>query len=69
MYTVFLTTTTEGGTMTELLTNLTAIGDYALEQIPDIGTAITSTPVLALGLGFFLIGGAIGIFGRLLHRG
>lgn len=66
--TIFLAETT-GGTMTELLTTLKEIGSYALEQIPAIGTAITSTPVLALGLGFFLIGGAIGIFGRLLHRG
>lgn len=67
--TVFLTTTTEGGNMTTLLSTLGEIGTWALELIPDIGTAITSTPVLALGLGFFLIGGAIGIFGRLLHRG
>lgn len=70
MATVFLTTTTEGGaTMSELLTDLGSIGTWALNQIPSIGSAITDTPVLALGLGFFLIGGAIGIFGRLLHRG
>lgn len=66
---MFLTTTVEGGTMTELITNLKEVGVYALEQVPEIGTAITSTPVLILGLGFFLIGGAIGIFGRLIHRG
>lgn len=64
-----LTTTTTEVTMTELLTNVKEIGTYAIEQIPTIGNAIASTPVLALGLGFFLIGGAIGIFGRLLHRG
>lgn len=66
---MFLTQTVEGGTMTELITNLKEVGVYALEQVPEIGTAITSTPVLILGLGFFLIGGAIGIFGRLIHRG
>lgn len=66
---VILTATEGGTTMTELLTSLKEIGAYALEQVPDIGTAITSTPVLLLGLGFFLVGGAIGIFGRLIHRG
>lgn len=57
------------GTVDTLITDLTKIGGYALEQVPNIGDAITSTPVLVLGLGFFLIGGAIGIFGRLIHRG
>lgn len=60
---------TSTATVSSLISDLGAIGTYAMEQIPNIGNAIATTPVLALGLGFFLIGGAIGLFGRLLHRG
>lgn len=60
---------TEANAMETMITNLSKVGSHVLEQIPAIGSAITDTPVLALGLGFFLIGGVVGIFGRLLHRG
>lgn len=66
---VLLTSTGGTATMDSIITDLEKIGTYAIGIIPDIGNAITSTPVLALGLGFFLIGGAVGLFGRLLHRG
>ena len=54
--------------MTELLTMLTGAASSILGQIGTIGSTIVDTPVLALGLGFFFVGGVIGIFGRLLSR-
>lgn len=59
----------ETSAMGNLLTTIGEVSTWAMGQIPEIGEAIATTPVLALGLGFFLIGGAIGIFGRLLVRG
>lgn len=61
----------EGATttpMTALLTMLSGAASSILGQIGSIGSTIVETPVLALGLGFFFVGGVIGIFGRLLSR-
>lgn len=61
----------EGATttpMTALLTLLTGAASSILGQIGTVGSTIVETPVLALGLGFFFVGGVIGIFGRLLSR-
>lgn len=54
--------------MTALITMLTGAATSILGQIGSIGSAIADTPVLALGLCFFFVGGVIGIFGRLLSR-
>lgn len=53
-------------------TFLTMIGEVIadiLEYIPQISAAIIQSPILAVGLGFFFIGGVVGIFGRLISRG
>ncbi len=48
-----------------------SLGDVATgiwTQITKIATTITDTPLLLLTVGFLFVGGAIGIFGRLLSR-
>ncbi len=39
-----------------------------LTWVGDVATTITSTPILLLTTGFLVLGGAIGIFGRLLSK-
>lgn len=55
--------------MGTLLTSLGEVVTAILKYVGDICTTITSNPVLLLTMGILLIGGAIGIFGRLLSRG
>ena len=56
-------------TMTILLDDLTLVMDHVLETVGQICTIIVGQPVLLLTMGIMLLGGAIGIFGRLLSRG
>ena len=55
--------------MGELLADLKLVVTAVLAYVGDICTTIGSQPVLLLTMGILLIGGAIGIFGRLLSRG
>lgn len=55
-------------TLTTLLTTLTGGTATVLGEMGEIGATIVDTPMLALGLVFFFVGGLIGIFGRLLSR-
>lgn len=61
----------EGGTaMQNLITNqITPMVNFVVEELPEVGNAIATDPVLGLTLGFLVIGGVIGLFGRLIHRG
>lgn len=59
----------EGTTMSTLLTSLGEVVTAVLGYIPEISSAIMESPILLLTMGILLIGGAIGIFGRLLSRG
>ena len=54
-----------GALLTELSTGVGTI----LGWITNIANTIVSNPLLLLGVVFFVLGGAIGIFGRLLSRG
>ena len=61
-----------GGTpsgMSSLLTQLGTVVTQTLTWVGNVGTTIVDTPILLFSMGFFAIGGAIGIFGRLLSRG
>ena len=60
--------TTASG-MSTLLTNLTAVSTSVLSEVGNICTTIVDQPLLLLTTGILFIGGAIGIFGRLLSRG
>ena len=54
--------------MTALLSSLGEVVTAILSYVGDICATITAQPIL-LTMGILLIGGAIGIFGRLLSRG
>lgn len=55
--------------MAELLSTLGEVVSAILGYVGNICTTITAQPILLLTMGILLIGGAIGIFGRLLSRG
>lgn len=55
--------------MGALLNNLKPVVTAVLGYVGDICNTIAEQPVLLLTMGILLIGGAIGIFGRLLSRG
>lgn len=55
-------------TMSSLLTDLGTVVTQVFAWVTTIATTITSTPLLLLTTGFLVLGGAIGIFGRLLSR-
>lgn len=55
--------------MSDLLSSLGEVVTAVLGYVGTICSTITSQPVLLLTMGILLIGGAIGIFGRLLSRG
>lgn len=55
--------------MAGLLSDLGEVVTAVLGYIGTICTTIAGQPILLLTMGLLLIGGAIGIFGRLLSRG
>lgn len=59
----------EVSAMGALLGNLKPVVTAVLGYVADICSTIAEQPVLLLTMGILLIGGAIGIFGRLLSRG
>ena len=54
--------------MSALLTDLSTVVTQVFVWVGTIASTITSTPLLLLCTGFLVLGGAIGIFGRLLSR-
>lgn len=58
-----------GDSMADLLTSLGEVVTAILGYVGNICSTITTQPILLLTMGILLIGGAIGIFGRLLSRG
>ncbi|MEG1971593.1 MAG: hypothetical protein RR315_00435 [Oscillospiraceae bacterium] len=54
--------------MAALLTELTTVVTAIFGWVGTVGTTIVSTPLLLLASGFSVLGGAIGIFNRLLSR-
>lgn len=55
--------------MSTLLSSLGEVATAMLEYVGDICNTIAGQPILLLTMGILLIGGAVGIFGRLLSRG
>ena len=58
----------EVSAMQALLTSLATIVTQVFEWVGDVATTITGDPLLLLTTGFLVLGGAVGIFGRLLSR-
>ena len=54
--------------LTELLQSLSPIAEWIVTEVTVIANTIVSTPLLLMTTGFLLIGGVIGIFGRMLSR-
>ena len=55
-------------TMTSLLGDLATVVSSVFGWVGTVATTIVSTPILLLTTGFLVLGGTIGIFGRLLSR-
>lgn len=58
----------ETTSMTTLLTTLAEIVTKILGWVGSVAETIVSTPILLLTTGFLVLGGAIGIFGRMLSK-
>lgn len=59
---------TETSTMANLISELSTVVTAVFGWVGTIASTIVSTPLLLLTSGFLVLGGAIGIFGRLLSR-
>ena len=55
--------------MADLLTQLGTVATETLSTVGDVASTIVSTPILLMTTGILFLGGAIGIFGRLLSKG
>lgn len=58
----------EANTMATLLSDLTTVATKVLSTVGDVATKIVDTPILLMTTGILFLGGAIGIFGRLLSK-
>lgn len=54
--------------MAALLTDLGSIATQVFSWVGTVATTIVSNPILLLTTGFLVVGGAVGIFGRLLSK-
>ena len=54
--------------MEGLLTQLGQVATAVIGQIGGVANTIVSTPILLMTTGILFLGGAIGIFGRLLSK-
>lgn len=54
--------------MTTLLGDLGTVVTKVFGWVGDVATTIVDNPLLLLTTGFLVLGGAIGIFGRLLSK-
>lgn len=54
--------------MAALLADLGTVVTQVFTWVTTVAATITETPLLLLTTGFLVLGGAVGIFGRLLSR-
>lgn len=54
--------------MAELLSELGTIVTSIFSWVGTVASTVVDTPILLLTTGFLVVGGAIGIFGRLLSK-
>lgn len=54
--------------MADLLSQLGTVASSVLTQVGSVASTIVSTPILLMTTGILFLGGAIGIFGRLLSK-
>lgn len=58
----------EATPMGTFLSTMGEVATWIFGQITTIGSTIMNTPFLLVTTGVMLVGAAIGIFGRLLHK-
>lgn len=56
------------GAMSAFLADVALIATQIFSWVGTVTTTITGSPMLLFTVGFLAVGGAIGIFGRLLSR-
>lgn len=54
--------------LSTFLSNMGTIVTQVLSWVTDVANTILSSPPLYVTMGFLLLGGAVGIFGRFLSR-
>lgn len=54
--------------MEALWTNISTSASEVLDLVTDVAGTIVGTPILLLTTGFLVVGGAVGIFGRMLSK-
>jgi hypothetical protein len=54
--------------MTDLITQLGEVVTAIFGWVGEVAETIVDTPILLVTTGFLVLGGAIGIFGRLLSK-
>lgn len=54
--------------MTNLIASLSTVVTAIFGWVADVANTIVNTPLLLITTGFLVLGGAIGIFGRLLSK-
>lgn len=55
--------------MSGFVSDLTTVATAVWTQVTKAAETITSTPLLVFTVGILLVGAAVGILGRLIHRG
>ena len=54
--------------LSDVLTSCGSVITAVMGYVGDVAQLVVSEPIFVLPLGFFVIGGAIGIFSRILHK-
>lgn len=54
--------------MAALITDISIVATAVFGWVGEVATTIVSTPIFLLTTGFLVVGGAVGIFGRLLSK-
>lgn len=65
---MILATAPEPTSMSGLLGNLGSVATEVFSWVTSVASTIVGTPILLLTTGFLVVGGAVGIFGRLLSK-
>lgn len=52
---------------TSTLATLGTVGEFILEQFGGMAETLLSTPLALIGVGFFVIGGSIGLVKRIIR--
>lgn len=55
-------------TMSSLIGDLSTVVTQVFTWVGTVASTVTTTPILLLTTGFLVLGGAVGIFGRLLSK-